>query len=77
MCVFVFSDRTKWNGDFWWKTVSLKLQTKKLFFLNASFVLCFEIRFLGGLFWQTSLMCIVGELEGGESGALAVGVGDS
>ena len=62
---------TTWTGDFWSKIILLKLQQLKsvldIFFGLQNTFVCF---------WQTTLLCIVGELEQGGYVAVAVGVGD-
>ena len=68
---------SRWSGDFRWKSVSLKLANKQtIFFGMFGPFLCFKQKtwVLGSL--QTNLLCIVGELLGGGSGDVAVGVSD-
>ena len=65
VCVCAITE-TLWTGDFWLKTVWV--------ICGASIILCVlkVFRIFGSL--QTSLLCIMGELVGGGSVTVAVGV---
>ena len=75
---------TEWTGEFWSKSIELKLKSTKHFFLDG-FDNCLGFEFVGVSFcfqrqqflsWQISLLCKVGDLAGGGSVAVAVDVGD-
>ena len=81
MCVCVChrgKPASRWTGDFWSKSVSLLfgIPLNVLDLFVVSMIFSFLTYFLGFWFFATSLLCIIGELAGGGSVAVAVGVSD-
>ena len=65
---------TERAGDFWSKSVLLKFQNLEPLFLESfNDLFCFQKNCVFGSL-RTTLLFIVGELAGGGSGAVAVGV---
>ena len=67
---------SRWTGDFWSKSVLLILPKLEDFFSSSWNV--FNYIYFNLFFWplRTSLLCILGELAGSGSVAVAVGVSD-
>ena len=65
---------SRWNGDFWSKVILLIFENLYIFFgvVSMTFLPLEYLWVLG--FLQTSLLCILGELAGGGSAAVGVGV---